>query len=167
MSAAKPPSASAGKKRGLGRGLEALLGPKAAAEAPLLEATPQDALRSLPIDALAPGKYQPRRTMDDAKLAEYEGYALKALKAGEDALAREVAAKIALLEIERDGEAVRVKEFAEGVAQLRATAARFEATIQRLNSAVRPKNPSPAATAVRSANRKALRTRAPFPAPKL
>lgn len=70
MSAAKPPSASAGKKRGLGRGLEALLGPKAAAEAPLLEATPQDALRSLPIDALAPGKYQPRRTMDDAKLAE-------------------------------------------------------------------------------------------------
>ena len=54
MSAAKPPSASAGKKRGLGRGLEALLGPKAAAEAPLLEATPQDALRSLPIDALAP-----------------------------------------------------------------------------------------------------------------
>lgn len=41
------------------------------------------------------------------------------------------------------------------------------ATIQRLNSAVRPKNPSPAATAVRSANRKALRTRAPFPAPKL
>ena len=40
------------------------------------------------------------------------------------------------------------------------------ATIQRLNSAVRPKNPSPAATAVRSANRKALRTRAPVPAPK-
>ena len=58
------------KKRGLGRGLEALLGPKAAAQAPKLEATPQDALRTLPIDALAPGKYQPRRTMDPAKLAE-------------------------------------------------------------------------------------------------
>ncbi|HZH43170.1 MAG TPA: ParB/RepB/Spo0J family partition protein [Lysobacter sp.] len=62
-------SASA-KKRGLGRGLEALLGPKAAAEAPPLEAQPNDTLRTLPIDALAPGKYQPRKTMDDAKLNE-------------------------------------------------------------------------------------------------
>ncbi|HTL14489.1 MAG TPA: ParB/RepB/Spo0J family partition protein, partial [Thermomonas sp.] len=61
---------SAPKKRGLGRGLEALLGPKAAAEAPALEATPGDALRLLPIDALTPGKYQPRRAMDPAKLAE-------------------------------------------------------------------------------------------------
>jgi ParB family chromosome partitioning protein len=61
---------SAPKKRGLGRGLEALLGPKAAAQAPALEATPGDVLRSLRVDALAPGKYQPRKTMDDAKLAE-------------------------------------------------------------------------------------------------
>jgi ParB family chromosome partitioning protein len=61
---------SAPKKRGLGRGLEALLGPKAAAQAPALEATPGDVLRSLPVDALAPGKYQPRKTMDDGKLAE-------------------------------------------------------------------------------------------------
>ena len=58
------------KKRGLGRGLEALLGPKAAAEAPALEATPTDTLRMLPVDALTPGKYQPRRAMDPAKLAE-------------------------------------------------------------------------------------------------
>ncbi|NUQ54017.1 MAG: ParB/RepB/Spo0J family partition protein [Phycisphaerales bacterium] len=58
------------KKRGLGRGLEALLGPKAAAEAPALEATPTDTLRVLPIDALTPGKYQPRRAMDPAKLTE-------------------------------------------------------------------------------------------------
>jgi ParB family chromosome partitioning protein len=58
------------KKRGLGRGLEALLGPKAAAQAPKLEATPQDALRTLPVDALAPGKYQPRRIMDPEKLSE-------------------------------------------------------------------------------------------------
>ncbi|MFC5578982.1 ParB/RepB/Spo0J family partition protein [Lysobacter niabensis] len=61
---------SAPKKRGLGRGLEALLGPKAAAEAPPLEATPGDVLRNLPIDSLTPGKYQPRRTMDQAKLGE-------------------------------------------------------------------------------------------------
>ena len=58
------------KKRGLGRGLEALLGPKAAAEAPVLEALPGDVLRTLPVDAMVPGKYQPRRTMDDAKLDE-------------------------------------------------------------------------------------------------
>jgi ParB family chromosome partitioning protein len=61
---------TATKKRGLGRGLEALLGPKAAAEAPALEATPADTLRMLPVDALTPGKYQPRRAMDPAKLTE-------------------------------------------------------------------------------------------------
>ena len=62
--------AAPAKKRGLGRGLEALLGPKGAAQAPVLEATPDDALRHLPVDALSPGKYQPRKTIDDAKLAE-------------------------------------------------------------------------------------------------
>jgi ParB family chromosome partitioning protein len=61
---------SAAKKRGLGRGLEALLGPKAAAEAPMLEAVPGDVLRSLPVDSLAPGKYQPRKSWDQEKLAE-------------------------------------------------------------------------------------------------
>ncbi|NLA67594.1 MAG: ParB/RepB/Spo0J family partition protein [Gammaproteobacteria bacterium] len=64
------PAKAAAKKRGLGRGLEALLGPRAAEEAPALEARPGDALRTLPVDALAPGKYQPRRHMDPAKLAE-------------------------------------------------------------------------------------------------
>jgi len=58
------------KKRGLGRGLEALLGPKGAAQVPVLEATPADTLRHLPVDALSPGKYQPRKTMDEAKLTE-------------------------------------------------------------------------------------------------
>jgi ParB family chromosome partitioning protein len=61
---------STAKKRGLGRGLEALLGPKAAAEAPPLEAQPGDVLRTLPVDALTPGRYQPRKTMDQAKLSE-------------------------------------------------------------------------------------------------
>ena len=64
------PKTAPAKKRGLGRGLEALLGPKAAAVAPPLEAQPNDTLRRLPIDALTPGKYQPRKAMDDAKLAE-------------------------------------------------------------------------------------------------
>ncbi|MDR6992237.1 ParB/RepB/Spo0J family partition protein [Luteimonas sp. 3794] len=66
MTAAKTPA----KKRGLGRGLEALLGPKAAAEAPSLEATEQDTLRVLPIDALSAGKYQPRKHWDADKLTE-------------------------------------------------------------------------------------------------
>src|SRR3546814_2072717 len=58
------------KKRGLGRGLEALLGPRAAADAPALEASPDDNLRALPVDAIAPGKYQPRKQWDEDKLAE-------------------------------------------------------------------------------------------------
>ncbi|MEN5118491.1 ParB/RepB/Spo0J family partition protein [Luteimonas sp. TWI662] len=66
MSTAKTPA----KKRGLGRGLEALLGPKAAAEAPSLEATETDTLRTLPIDALTAGRYQPRKHWDPDKLTE-------------------------------------------------------------------------------------------------
>jgi ParB family chromosome partitioning protein len=62
---------STAKKRGLGRGLEALLGPKAAAEAPqIVEAQPGDTLRTLPVDALTAGRYQPRRHWDEDKLAE-------------------------------------------------------------------------------------------------
>ena len=57
MTAGNQPAKSAAKKRGLGRGLEALLGPKAAAEAPPLQAMPGDALRTLPVDAMVPGKY--------------------------------------------------------------------------------------------------------------
>ncbi|MDH5831008.1 ParB/RepB/Spo0J family partition protein [Luteimonas sp. M1R5S18] len=67
MSTAKSTPA---KKRGLGRGLEALLGPKGAAEAPKLEAAPDDVLRTLPVDALRPGKYQPRKHWDGEKLTE-------------------------------------------------------------------------------------------------
>ncbi|HWI25023.1 MAG TPA: ParB/RepB/Spo0J family partition protein [Lysobacter sp.] len=58
------------KKRGLGRGLEALLGPKAAAETPPLEAQPGESLRKLPVAQLQPGRYQPRTGMDPAKLSE-------------------------------------------------------------------------------------------------
>jgi ParB family transcriptional regulator, chromosome partitioning protein len=51
------------KHKALGRGLDALLGttPKAAGESEL---------QQLPIDALRPGKYQPRTRMDEASLAE-------------------------------------------------------------------------------------------------
>jgi len=70
MTAGNQPAKGVAKKRGLGRGLEALLGPKAAAEAPPMQAMPGDALRTLPVDAMVPGKYQPRRSMDEAKLEE-------------------------------------------------------------------------------------------------
>jgi ParB family transcriptional regulator, chromosome partitioning protein len=64
---AKPSTA---KKRGLGRGLEALLGPKGAAGAASLQPQPGEALLRLPVDRLQPGRFQPRTGMDPAKLDE-------------------------------------------------------------------------------------------------
>jgi ParB family transcriptional regulator, chromosome partitioning protein len=55
------------KKRGLGRGLSELLGGSAPEpEAPAAG----ERLRTLPIEALQPGKYQPRSHMDPARLQE-------------------------------------------------------------------------------------------------
>ena len=52
------------RPKGLGRGLDALLaGTDDAASA-------HDALQSIGIDRLRPGKYQPRTRMDEASLAE-------------------------------------------------------------------------------------------------
>lgn len=79
---------------------------------------------------------QERQAAVTAKLEEYEGYALKALKSGEDVLARDVAGHIALLEIERDGHARQVRELTDGIAHLRKVAAQFEATIGRLKQQV-------------------------------
>ncbi|TXH72198.1 MAG: ParB/RepB/Spo0J family partition protein [Lysobacteraceae bacterium] len=90
MTAAK--NVPAKKRGGLGRGLEALLGPKAAAEAPALEARPTDTLHRLPIDALTPGKYQPRRAMDPDKLTEL----------AESIKAQGVIQPVVVREIERD-----------------------------------------------------------------
>ena len=59
------------KKRGLGRGLDALLG---GASVKLLQehaaATPVSELQSLPVDIIQRGKYQPRRHMDPTALEE-------------------------------------------------------------------------------------------------
>ncbi|MFO1494993.1 MAG: ParB/RepB/Spo0J family partition protein [Lysobacterales bacterium] len=54
------------KKRGLGRGLDALLGDAAPAEA----AAAPEQLSALRIELLQPGKYQPRTGMDPERLAE-------------------------------------------------------------------------------------------------
>ncbi len=56
--------APAGRRR-LGRGLEALLG-----VGTVDEAEREGALRELPVDALEPNRFQPRRSLDPAALAE-------------------------------------------------------------------------------------------------
>ncbi len=55
------------KKRGLGRGLDALLGGSAAA---VMEEPQSADLREVPIDLLQPGKYQPRTDMHPESLEE-------------------------------------------------------------------------------------------------
>ena len=55
------------KKKGLGLGLEALLGPARSAED---DAAAPQRPRTLPISQLRPGQYQPRRVMDEGSLYE-------------------------------------------------------------------------------------------------
>jgi ParB family chromosome partitioning protein len=59
------------KKRGLGRGLDALLG-ASGGDAPSTEraAAPDSDLREIPVDLIQRGKYQPRRDMDSDALQE-------------------------------------------------------------------------------------------------
>ena len=60
------------KSRGLGRGLDALLGGNAAKSAPAAAAALviNEVPRTLPVKDLQPGKYQPRTRMDEASLNE-------------------------------------------------------------------------------------------------
>ena len=64
------------KKRGLGRGLDALLGGSVKETKPVeSQASPETAnteksLSSLPIDLIQRGRYQPRRNFDQDKLQE-------------------------------------------------------------------------------------------------
>ncbi len=60
---------SGAKKRGLGRGLDALLANRPAFESST-QATTDEANRVLPVEALSRGRYQPRETMDDEALGE-------------------------------------------------------------------------------------------------
>ncbi|MEM8563167.1 MAG: ParB/RepB/Spo0J family partition protein [Pseudomonadota bacterium] len=62
-----------GKKRGLGRGLDALLGSTTSAphEQPDVDLLSTDtALKELPVDLIQRGKYQPRRDIDPERLQE-------------------------------------------------------------------------------------------------
>jgi ParB family chromosome partitioning protein len=60
------------KPKGLGRGLDVLLGGSAmdSFDVPPKPTNEGEGTRELPIDALLPGKYQPRTRMDEAALAE-------------------------------------------------------------------------------------------------
>ena len=55
------------KLKGLGRGLDALLGGDET------NAPSRDALLTLPVSRIRPGKYQPRTKMDQQALAELAG----------------------------------------------------------------------------------------------
>ena len=62
---------SPAKKRGLGRGLDALLTPQVKASAETYDGKPKDGdLSKIAINNLSPGKYQPRKDMSDAALEE-------------------------------------------------------------------------------------------------
>ena len=58
------------KPKGLGLGLEALLGPKVEDKAAPAEATPAGLPSTLALDQLVPGMYQPRTRMDEGALYE-------------------------------------------------------------------------------------------------
>ncbi len=60
----------AASNRGLGRGLEALLGPARDAEPPSHDLSASRDLQELPLDLLQPGHFQPRRMIDAQSIAE-------------------------------------------------------------------------------------------------
>lgn len=70
------------------------------------------------------------------RVAEYEGYALKALKADDEALAREVALRVAECEAQRDEAQARVERLAQSVADQRKRIAQTETHIRRLKQQV-------------------------------
>lgn len=71
-----------------------------------------------------------------AKVDEYEGYALKALEANDEKLARDVAEKIANLEVTLDAERESEAAFTKSAADLRKAVTQSEANIKRLKQQV-------------------------------
>lgn len=72
----------------------------------------------------------------DTKIAEYDTYGIKALQTGDEALALEVAEKIAQLEAERGTEQKQVDDYAASIAKLRKSIAQAEGNIKRLKQQV-------------------------------
>ena len=77
---------------------------------------------------LAAGRLQQTR----AKVAEYEGYAVKALDTSDEALALEVAGKVAVLETQQGEEQAQLDAYTQSVEQLRAAIQTAQANIKRL-----------------------------------
>ena len=71
-----------------------------------------------------------------ASMAEYEGYAMKALDQGDEGLAVEVAEKIADLESQLVDEAAMAKAYSSSEAQLRRSVATAETNLKRLKQQV-------------------------------
>lgn len=67
-----------------------------------------------------------------AKVAEYEGYAVKALDTSDEALALEVAGKVAVLETQQGEEQAQLEAYTQSVEQLRAAIQTAQANIKRL-----------------------------------
>lgn len=78
------------KPKGLGLGLEALLGPRVA-DSGSEARSPEASLRTLRLDQLQPGKYQPRTRMDEASLQEL-AQSIKAQGLMQPVLVRQVGA---------------------------------------------------------------------------
>jgi len=88
-------------------------------------------------EMLAHGKLaQERLEASSKRVAEYEGYALKALRAKDEALAREIAEKIAQYERERDEDSARLNALVANIADLRKSIAQTEAHIKRVKQQV-------------------------------
>jgi phage shock protein A len=88
-------------------------------------------------EIMAKQKLAAERVNKAAKaISEYEQYALKALEAGDEPLAKEVAAKIANLEAEQIAEREQADNYAVSVAQLRKAVSQAEAHIKRLKQQV-------------------------------
>ena len=77
---------------------------------------------------LAAGKLQ--QTL--SKIAEYEGYAVKALDTSDEALALEVAGKVAVLESQRDEEESQSTAYTQSVEELRSAINTAQNNIKRL-----------------------------------
>ena len=89
------------KPKGLGLGLEALLGPRVDERVP---AEADAAPRELPVDRLQPGRYQPRTRMDEGALHELLPACVELanlLEPGDDAAASEPAGEPS--SVSRDG----------------------------------------------------------------
>ena len=96
------------KPKGLGRGLDALLGPTLASSGEGDAATPAGTPMMLALDAMAPGQYQPRTRMDEGALYEL-AESIKAQGIMQPILVRRLQSKAAPVQV---GQARAATDFA-------------------------------------------------------